>query len=252
MADDDEWPPRHDNTVGPGGRLYYGEVPRDAVPIVERSAASAQPPAPPAPRSELPRQQRGHRERQAADSDRVAGRRYIFPGDVFGTAKAFGMDQWQTPDGLRTAHHHRSEFFVWDGAAFRAVDVETVKSRLWPWLAASWQRDPEGGDDKPVLPKSQMVGAIIEGLRAASQLNNELEPPLWISGSIYAPRDLIVCKNTMLHWPSAHLVANTPNFFTTNSLDFDYRPDLGAQPVEFLRSLDQLWSDDRESIETLR
>jgi putative DNA primase/helicase len=178
-------------------------------------------------------------------------RRYIFPGDVFGTAKAFGVDQLQTPEGLRTAHHHRSEFFVWDGAAFRAIDIETMKAKLWPWLADSWQRSKEE-EDKRVLPKPDMVGAIIEGLKAAAQLDNDSEPPLWLNGSVYQPRELIVCRNGMVHWPSGQQVALTPNFFTLNALDFDYRPELGAEPTLFLRFLRDVWGQDHESIDTLQ
>jgi putative DNA primase/helicase len=240
-----------------GGEYIYGfkrnPTPAPAVPdprytmpeppkTLSEGMPKAAPPAPPPPPS-APRQRR--------QPDQADGRRYIRPSDVFATAKQFGMDQWQTPEGFRTAHHHRGEFFLSNGAAFQAVDIETIKALLWPWLAASWSRTPDG-EAKAVLPKRDMVGEIIEALRAASQLNNELEPPLWISQSIYAPRDLIVCKNTMIHWPSGHLVANTPTFFTTNALDFDYLPECGSQPVEFLKFLRTLWADDNESIGTLQ
>ncbi len=60
----------------------------------------------------------------------------------------------------------------------------------------------------------------------------------------------------MVHLPS--LVAGrdrftppTPQFFSPNALDFDFRPDAPA-PSAWLSFLAQLWADDRQSIDTLQ
>ena len=183
-----------------------------------------------------------------ASGDRIV----IVPSAPYDVAKEFGMRRHMTPDGLRTLHHHRSEFFASNGASFQPMDAETVRSTLYAFLAECWERDGEGKLHK-VKPKSSLISNVEDALRAAAQLDNRIEPPVWLSeGAIYKPSELVVCANTMLHWPTNHLVANTPSFFTTNALEFDYRPDLGAEPMQWLRFLADLWADDNESIDTLQ
>jgi putative DNA primase/helicase len=62
---------------------------------------------------------------------------------------------------------------------------------------------------------------------------------------------MLPCRNGLLHLPTGKLLPPTPRFFSPNALDYDYDPN-APEPRLWLRFLAELWSDDPQSIGTLR
>ena len=63
--------------------------------------------------------------------------------------------------------------------------------------------------------------------------------------------DLIACRNGLLNIRSGALLPHTPYLFNVNSLPFDYDPE-ASRPEEWLKFLNQLWPDDKQSRRTLQ
>ena len=173
----------------------------------------------------------------------------IFPGAPFDVAKTYTLHN-HMHQGARTIQHHRGEFFLWDGAAFVPTDRETINARLFPWLA-SCKRYDQDEQLIPVLPSPELVGAVRESLRAAVQIDNNLETPMWLIQNDYPVRDLIACQNLILHFPTGQMHPCTPYLFNTNSVNFSY--DQSAPPPRYwLNFLRELWPEDQRSIDTLQ
>ena len=179
----------------------------------------------------------------------AAGQVVIFPGAPFDVAKTY-IDAEHVSANLRTLHHHRTEFFIWFGSAYEAIDVETAKAKLYPWLAKCWHYD-SSEELIPVLPCPTMVGAVLESLRAAAQVDNRRDAPFWLADDRCDPAELIACRNGLLHWPSGTLMQATPALFTLNAVNFDYDP-AASPPANWLQFLDQIWPGDPESIDALQ
>jgi putative DNA primase/helicase len=107
-------------------------------------------------------------------------------------------------------------------------------------------------------------------LKSLTLLPSEIEPPCWLDGDGPFPANEVVpCRNALVHLPSVvdllpcrrplngeidaseAAITPTPRFFCTYALDFDF--DLDAPvPVEWLKFLLSIWSDDPESIDVLQ
>ena len=80
---------------------------------------------------------------------------------------------------------------------------------------------------------------------------DEFTPPCWLEGDGPPPREIVACKNGLLHLPTGQLLGHTPRFFTLNAVDIDFDP-AAANPDRWLRFLDDVWPGDAESISTLQ
>jgi putative DNA primase/helicase len=194
----------------------------------------------------------GERLRQEHEESRCR----IVPSAPLDVAKTFVRVK-HSVQGLPSLQHHRGEFFVWNGTAYRPVDDLALRAGLYDFLSGCVSlvkdEEPDKWKKVPVKPNMRMVGNVVDALRAAAHLGSEIAPPAWIGGDDNGcdPGDLIACKNGLLHWPTCRLLPHTPAFFNVNAVDFDYQPD-AATPAHWLGFLHQLWPDDPSSIETLQ
>jgi putative DNA primase/helicase len=146
---------------------------------------------------------------------------------------------------------HRGGFYEWDGCAWREADEAALRARLYSFLDER-QTKTGKGDLCPVKPNAQMVGSVLDALRAAAHLDAAISPPAWLDGVEGPEADTILaCANGLLHLPTLRLLRHTPSFFTHNALDFAYDA-RAPEPTQWLDFLDQLWPDDPESIATLQ
>jgi putative DNA primase/helicase len=154
--------------------------------------------------------------------------------------------------GLATPlHYHRGAFYEWDGCAWPEADEAALRAKLYSFLDEC-QTKAGNGRLCPVKPNAQMVGSVLDALRAAAHLDSTISPPVWLDGAEGLAADTIVaCANGLLHLPTLRLLPNTPSFFTHNALDFAYDPD-APEPGQWLEFLYQLWPRDPESTATLQ
>lgn len=105
----------------------------------------------------------------------------------------------------------------------------------------------------PFKPNRSKVGDVFAALEAASNLSGHIEAPAWLSSSSDAPPagELLAVANGLLHLPSGTLHVPTPAYFGLSAADVSFDPN-APEPSEWLRFLDQIWPDDRQSIETLQ
>ena len=165
------------------------------------------------------------------------------------------------------AHHHRhrllnsdSVFFAWKEPKWRPVKDDAVRSLVYKFLHDSLKHRVIGEviiDDAPrkYRPNSRDVNNVIDALRAVT--HEHKQPPTWLSSEEHLPDPLsiIPAKNGLIRLDGSgakmfHIP--TPMFFSTNALDYNFDPMAGAHPKAWLKFLDQLWPDDRESIEFLQ
>jgi putative DNA primase/helicase len=154
--------------------------------------------------------------------------------------------------GLATPlRYHRGSFYEWNGCAWPEADEAALRARLYSFLDLC-QTKTGTGRLCPVKPNAQMVGTLLDALRAAAHLDAAISPPVWLDGVKGSPPDTIVaCANGLLHLPTLQLLPHTPSFFSQNTLDFAYNPS-APEPSQWLDFLDELWPGDPESITTLQ
>ena len=147
--------------------------------------------------------------------------------------------------------HHRGGFFEWSGCAWLEADEDGLRARLYAFLDQCWSITSKGGL-QAVKPNAQMVGAVLDALRAAAQLDASIEPPAWLDGAYrQPPHTLVACANGLMHLPTRMLLAHTPSYFNHNALDFAYDPN-APKPQQWLNFLNQLWDDDLQAVDTLQ
>jgi putative DNA primase/helicase len=156
-----------------------------------------------------------------------------------------------TSAGVMTLRHHREMLFAWSGSAYREISEDTLKAQLYAYLNLCTELDGKGKAN-PVKPDRQLVGNVLDALRAVTHLDDAAIAPCWLDRTGDVPADeLIACTNGLLHLPTRRLLLHSPTFFTLNALDFGF--DAAApEPIEWLRFLNTLWSSDPASIETLQ
>ena len=92
----------------------------------------------------------------------------------------------------------------------------------------------------------------MDALRAVANLDTAISAPAWLhDASSLLPEELLVCANGLLHLPKRNLLTPTPSFWTHNALNYAFDPD-APDPKEWELFLDNLWGDDKESIDTLQ
>jgi putative DNA primase/helicase len=166
------------------------------------------------------------------------------------TAKLF-VERYFTTGEKRTLHRYRGAFHRWNGVAYAEIGENKLRAQLYAFLDQCVTR--RSTDDlRPVKPNATTVGHVLDALRAASDVDDSIQAPAWLDHVPDLPAaEIVACANGLLHLPTLRLVRHTPNFFTNNAIDFAYDP--GApSPTAWLQFLDQLWPDDRQSIELLQ
>ena len=104
---------------------------------------------------------------------------------------------------------------------------------------------------RQVLDQSRSAPVQDDG-GAAAHLPGERPSECWIDGRGIAPAsEIIAVQNGLLHMPARGLLPRDPNFFTLNSLPFNYDAD-ASQPGEWLDFLATIWPNDPESIGLLQ
>jgi putative DNA primase/helicase len=140
--------------------------------------------------------------------------------------------------------HWQGVFYRWTGATWRAMTDDDTNAMLYAALDRH----------APVMyrPTRESVGKLAHALKAAAHLDSVLAPPCWIADRAGpAPRELIACRNGLLHLPSRSLLPSSPAFFSMNAVPYDYRPD-ALPPAQWLKFLHDLWPDEPDAIDALQ
>lgn len=154
-------------------------------------------------------------------------------------------------DGVLTLRHQAGVFYQYKSRLNTYIEREesVIRAALYHFLEKAQRR--EENELVPFDPTKAKVDNVLDALRALGNLPASSASPCWIDiESDLDPFDIMPCRNGLLHVPSRRLLPRSPNFFTVNGLEFDFDPDAPA-PTHFLRFLEDLWPDDRESKDCL-
>lgn len=180
---------------------------------------------------------------QAGENDKFA----VDPKAPFDIAHQLIARNWRE-EGRRTLHRTGGAFYRWKGTHYEEMKDESVRATLYRELDNAYRLE----DDAPFKPNASSVNQVEDALRAAAHLPGERPSECWIDGRGIAPAsEIIAVQNGLLHMPARGLLPRDPNFFTLNSLPFNYDAD-ASQPGEWLDFLATIWPNDPESIGLLQ
>ena len=150
----------------------------------------------------------------------------------------------------RAIIHQGGEFQIWDGTRYRDESVYSINAELYPFIKSANQN---AGGVAPITPKRQIIEEVVHALRAYVNVPDGTDMPGWLNPK-HAPfpaKEVVACKNTLLHVPTMTTVPHTPNFYSSASLGYAYDPD-APEPKQWLKFLSEVWPTDRECINTLQ
>ncbi|APZ93335.1 hypothetical protein Fuma_02952 [Fuerstiella marisgermanici] len=149
-----------------------------------------------------------------------------------------------------TLIHHQATWHGWTGKLYEVISDDDIKARLWKWLATckTWSKDKR----TTFKPTRNVVGGVMDGLKAVTNQSSQLEAPCWLSNG---PEEIIAFDNGLLNVREFlsgkdNLLSHTPNWFSPNCLP--HRFDHHANCPTWLDFLNQVFDEDEERINTLQ
>jgi hypothetical protein len=167
--------------------------------------------------------------------------------------KLVSLRAWHPGERIRTWQFWQRSFWQWSGTHWCEVDDDTVRASIWHELNGA-EKVLKGGKRARYEPKMSDVNASVDALKAAVNLptSEENAMPGWF-GQRGRPdgdlRELVVCKNGVLHIPTRGLLPHTPRFWSPNALDIAY--DHRAKAPRFKQFLEEIWPGDKNAQQCL-
>jgi len=151
-----------------------------------------------------------------------------------------------TTSKLTTLLRCKDDFYTFNDVCYQEMSEAGMRSKLYEFLEGCVIKDASGFIE--VNPKSHSVSEVMDALKADAHLDDELSPPCWIDGNDNHPpsKELLICKNGLLHMPTRKLSPLNPGFFSLNALTYGFDPD-APEPEVFHNFLDDLFGDDPEA-----
>ena len=168
-------------------------------------------------------------------------------------AQTFLDSKFSCEEGVKLVHYS-GDFFAYKSTHYADMEESTVRSDLYKFLDRCKKQDRKG-NIVPFAPNPASVSAAMDATKALVHLENHANtrPPVWLNGySVNRPEanKLVSLKNGLFHLEDNILLPHSLGFFTQNSLPFSYDP--LAQCSQWLQFLDDVWSQDQESIDCLQ
>lgn len=150
--------------------------------------------------------------------------------------------------------HYAADWYVYRGTHYEEIEEATVRSQIYKFLDRC-KRTDRRGNLLPFSPNPASVTAALDATKAIVHLRNHAnsKPPVWLEGYENGKPEaskLISVENGLFHLEESVLLPHSLGFFTQNSLPFAYDPAASCPVWEGF--LEQLWGDDRQSIDTLQ
>jgi P4 family phage/plasmid primase-like protien len=140
--------------------------------------------------------------------------------------------------------HLNDEYHSWRGGAYATREDNSVRSEAYNFL-----------ESVRAKPTGKFVSSILDALVSLVHLDRaDFRPPCWANGKPGPdPRELLVCRNGLLHLPTGRLLPHDSDFITFNALDYDYAPE-APEPTKWLAFLKEIWpgADEADCIAALQ
>ncbi|HEY9468567.1 MAG TPA: phage/plasmid primase, P4 family [Propionibacteriaceae bacterium] len=179
------------------------------------------------------------------------------PTNPMGVARVLIQDH-QT-DGELTLRHWRGAWMQWLATHWNEAEDQAIKSWLYGRLERALYWDAKGEELKPWSPNRRKVGDVLDALAAVAHTGEAFDTPSWLASvhggphyqSSYRATEIVACNNGLLHVGTRKLLELTPLFFNRVAVPFEYEA-AAPEPTRWLTFLNQLWSNDQESIDALQ
>lgn len=167
------------------------------------------------------------------------------PTAPYDVAERFLADTCTHPDAL-TLRYWRGTFWCWAGSHWAEQSRDHIRALLYDFTkcAIYVRKTKEGPQLMPWCPNDRRVSALVDALKAASALPDDIEPGSWLverqSGKT------IALQNGLLEVNGRKLVPHTPLFFNTLALSFAY--DAAAECPNWDGFMADLWGNGEEPL----
>lgn len=190
-------------------------------------------------------------EAAAQPSKTKDGRTVISGGTPHITAKLFKQEVHPT------LLLQNENWLAHGGTHYEILEEGQIKRDMTSFQASCLVKNKEG-----VLmrcsPYPEMLNGTMTMLKALDGVYKsvaELKAPCWIEGAdaLPDPKAVLVCKNKLFDLNSDRTLEHTPNFFSFNSLGFDYVPSTDLEqdmPRRWMQFLNEVWPDAYAELET--
>jgi putative DNA primase/helicase len=137
-------------------------------------------------------------------------------------------------------------WWYWARGRYREITGSEIRSKVSTFLNRSYFKVGQ-----------QAIGNTLDQLQSQSLIAYSIDPPAWLTGrNEWAPRDILVCRNKLLHLPSwiagkPYTTTPTPTLFSISGLDFHFDEN-APEPKRWFRFLTELWDADSEAREALQ
>ena len=173
------------------------------------------------------------------------------PRDPLAIARRFVAGRFTAKDQA-TLWHWRGDYRAWRDGAYREITDNELRHQLYDFLDSA---DRPGKDNKtaPFKPTSRAVSEIGDALKAATFLDNTMDPPSWIELFPDAPdpASLLSTANGILNLDTYQLEPHAPELFVTSALPLSVNLE-APEPESWLAFLRSIWADDNQAIGVLQ
>ena len=156
---------------------------------------------------------------------------------------------------MPTLMRWNDDYLVHSGTVYRDLDDDTARAKMWLFMERAIQTGKKKDDPEfmPFCPSRTDVSDALDALRGVSHVARDaINPPCWLDKRADPnPREVLACRNGLLHLPTMELLPGDPQFLTRNALDFDYDADPAA-PVQWLAFLTDLFGSDEDQVKLLQ
>lgn len=158
-----------------------------------------------------------------------------------------------TTQGIRTLLFCSNSFWQWDSFQYVEVDPNKIRQTTYKFLEDA-KVLTKMGFLKNFNPNQNRVTQIIDALKSECFFGyHPANGTIWLderqfpnSKSVIPFRNGILSVEDWLKDENSALISPTPALLNTSCLDFDFAP-YAAEPKEWLKFLESLWSEDIES-----
>jgi putative DNA primase/helicase len=163
---------------------------------------------------------------------------------------------------------HRGRFLQWTGSHWREVDADTLEATVYELFEDAYfetvnqQTGLTEQHDFDLNPAR--ITALTRGLQNKVLVDRDVDTPVWLDGNVpveneptsrngdaMRAREMIACRNGLLHTATRTFFSHTPRLFNRTAAEYDYRKS-AKTPKVWLEFLDSIWGNDPESIATLQ
>jgi putative DNA primase/helicase len=194
-----------------------------------------------------------------ATSARALRQREVWPPSKPADNSRIFVEERFTSNGSPTLVYFRGNFYRWTGSHYEVLEVEELKHDILEFFSNAFYRTTGTGGMAAFDPNPRKLTEIVEMLKAYLPVDAKQQVPFWLESEQTIPENsaILAFANGLLlldrDGNRLKFTDPTPNLFNTWSIPCKHQPlDSPVAPKLWLKFLNELWTEDQESIDTLQ